>query len=394
MERRLAAILHADVAGYCRLTGADENGTYEALKAHLGALTEAIARGGGRIVNTAGDAVLAEFTSVVTALECAVAAQRGMAERDRDVPETRKLRFRIEVNLGDIIVDGTEIYGNGVDVATSLESLAEPGGICISGRVLEQVKGNVDVGFADLGPQSVKNIDVPVRAYKVLLDPASAGKVIAVKAPGVPGWRWAIAALALVVLSVAGVALWPSPSERETMSLTSASKTMADVLAMPAGPSIAVLPFDNLSGDPTQAFFSAGITEEIIAAFTRFRDLRVLAGKTTFRPKGQAVDAKQPARELDANYLLEGNVRRSADTIRVTAQLIDGTSGAHLWADTYEAALTPVNIFQVQSEITDKVVSAIGSSFGGAIASRRLGVPAAGRHSYFPRMILNPAVDR
>jgi adenylate cyclase len=374
MDRRLAAILYADVAGYSRLTGADEEGTHATLKDHLGALTDAIVGHGGRVCHFAGDAVLAEFGSVVTALRCAVGAQRDLAERDREVPERRKLRFRMGVNLGDLIADGQEIYGNGVNVAARLESLAEPGGICISGRVLEQVKGNVDVGFADLGPQTVKNIEKPVNVYKVLFDPEMAGKVIAVEAQRarVPAWGWAVAALALVVFSAAGFALWPSPSGRGIMGLAPDSKSMADILAMPTGPSIAVLPFDNLSGDPSQEFFSDGITEEIITALTRFRDLRVLARNTTFRYKGQAVDVKQLARELGMDYVLEGSVRRSVDTIRVTAQLIKGVSGAHLWADTYEAELTPANIFQVQTDITNRVVTAIGSSFGGAIASQRL----------------------
>ncbi len=209
MDRKLTAILYADVAGYSRLTGADEKGTYESLKVHLGALTGAIEGHGGRIVNTAGDAVLAEFASVVTALECAVAAQRDLAERDKDVPDTRKLQFRIGVNLGDVIVDGDEIYGNGVNVAARLETLADAGGICISGRVHEQVEDKLDVGFAYLGPQSVKNIKKPVNVYKVLLDPKDAGKTISL----------------------------------EKMAF-----------ALPDKPSIAVLPFDNLSAEPGAGF--------------------------------------------------------------------------------------------------------------------------------------------
>jgi adenylate cyclase len=351
MERKLAAILYADVVGYSRLTGADEKGTHESLKTHLGALTEAITNHGGRIVNTAGDAVLADFASVVTALECAVAAQREMAERDQDVPAPRKLQFRIGVNLGDIIVDGEEIYGNGVNVAARLETLADPGGICISGRVLEQVKGNIDVGFASLGAQKVKNIETPVNAYKVRLDPADAGKTIELRNPKAPAWPWPTAvAVALAIVALAGFTEWMRPS---TVELQPAAK---QELAYPSPgiPSIAVLPFDNLSGDPGDQFLADGLTEDIITTLSRVPDLLIIARNSTFTYKGKPVKVQQVAKELGVRYVLEGSVQRSGDRLRVTAQFIDAITGNHLWADRFDRKVD--DIFAVQDDISRKVL--------------------------------------
>lgn len=355
MERKLAAILYADVAGYSRLTGADEEGTHTALKAHLGALTEAIQGHGGRICHFAGDAVLVEFASVVTALECAVAAQRDMAKHDRDLTEDRKLQFRIGVNLGDVIIDGDEIYGNGVNVAVRLEDLAEPGGICISDRVLEQVERKVDVGFAYLGEQTVKNIEERVKAYKVLLGAGSAGKVIGVSKPHAPT-RWrriiALAVIALVV-GTGGVATWlhltkPSvqPAKLEKMAFP-----------LPEKPSIAVLPFDNLSGDPEQEYFADGITDDLITDLSKVSGLFVIARHSVFTYKGKPVKVQQVAEELGVRYVLEGSVRRADGRIRINAQLTDATKGQHLWADRYDREYT--DIFALQDEVTQRIVSAL-----------------------------------
>jgi adenylate cyclase len=312
MDRKLTAILYADVAGYSRLTGADEKGTHAALKVHLGALTEAIASHGGRIVNTAGDAVLAEFGSVVTALECAVAAQREMAEGDRDVPEPSKLRFRIGVNLGDVIVDGDEIYGNGVNVAARLETLADAGGICISGRVHEQVEDKLNVGFAYLGLQSVKNIKKPVNVFKVLLDPKDAGKSISLE---------------------------------------------KIAFALPDKPSIAVLPFDNLSESPGQDFLADGLTENIIATLARVPDLFVIARASSMTYKGRPVKVQQVAEELGVRYVLEGSVQKAGERVRVTAQLIDALTGHHLWAERYDREIR--DIFALQDELVLKIAVAL-----------------------------------
>jgi adenylate cyclase len=308
LDRKLTAILYADVAGYSRLTGADEKGTYESLMVGLGALTEAIEGHGGRVVNTAGDAVLAEFVSVVTALECAVAAQRDLAERDKDVPDSHKLQFRIGVNLGDVIVDGDEIYGNGVNVAARLETLADPGGICISGRVLEQVEDKLDVGYAYLGPQSVKNIKKPVNVYKVLLDPKDTGKTISLE---------------------------------------------KIAFALPDKPSIAVLPFDNLSASPGQDFLADGLTENIIATLARVADLFVIARASSNTYKGRPVKVQQVAEELGVRYVLEGSVQRAGERVRVTAQLIDALTGHHLWAERYDREIE--DIFALQDELALKI---------------------------------------
>jgi adenylate cyclase len=352
MDRKLTAILYADIAGYSRLTGADEKGTHAALKDHLGALTGAIEHHGGRIVNTASDAVLAEFASVVTALECAVAAQREMAERDKDVPAPRKLQFRIGVNLGDVIVDGEEIYGNGVNVAARLETLADAGGICISGRVLEQVKGNIDLGYAYLGAQKVKNIETPVNAYKVLLDPEDAGKMIESRKPKAPKWPWsAAAAVAVAIVALAGVAEWMRPS---TVELQPAAKEEL-AYPLPDIPSIAVLPFANLSGDPEQEYLAEGMTEDIITELSRRKALFVIARTSTLPYKNHPVPVAQVARELGVRYVLEGSIQRSGERLRVTAQLIDGLQGNHVWAERYDRDLK--DLFAVQDDITQAVVS-------------------------------------
>jgi adenylate cyclase len=354
MERKLTAILYADVAGYSRLTGADDEGTVETLKIHFGALKKAIGGHGGRIVNTAGDAVLAEFASVVTALRCAVAAQRDLAERNKDLPDLRKLQFRVGVNLGDIVVDGEEIYGDGINVAARLESLADPGGICISGRVQEQVEDKLDVGFAYLGAQSVKNIKKPVNVYKVLLGAKDAGKTIDIQKPKPPRWRWpAAAAVALLVLALGGVAQWqrPEPPEYERASV----EQMA--FPLPDKPSIAVLPFDNLSGDPDREFLADGLTEEIITTLSKVPHLFVIARNSTFTYKGKPVSVKQVAEEQGVRYVLEGSVQTSGDRIRINAQLIDALQGHHIWAERYDRQAP--DLFTLHDDITKNIMLAV-----------------------------------
>lgn len=353
MDRKLTAILYADVAGYSRLTGADEKGTHAALKNHLGVLTGAVEGHGGRIVHTAGDAVLAEFASVVTALECAVAAQREMAERDRDVPEARKLRFRIGVNLGDVIVDGSEIYGNGVNVAARLETLADAGGICISGRVLEQVKGNIDVGFAYLGPQPVKNIEAPVNVYKVHLDRKDACKTASLEKPKPPPWRWpAAAAVLILVAALGGAAMWlrPEPPEVKPASI----ENMA--FPLPQKPSIAVLPFDNLTGDAEQEYLVDGFTETVTETLSRLPELFVIARNSTFTYKGKPTRVQDVGRDLGVRYILEGSIQRAEQRLRVTVQLIDSKTGNHLWSERYDREVS--DLFALQDEIAFKAAVA------------------------------------
>ncbi len=305
--RRLAAVLAADVAGYSRLMGADEEGTLERLKALRRELADPkIKEHRGRVVKTTGDGLLIEFGSVVDAVRCAVEVQREMAERNVDVPLDRRIEFRMGINLGDIIRDGRDIYGDGVNVAARLEALAEPGGICVSRVVRDQVRDKLDFTFEDRGEQQVKNIARPVRVYRI---------PIAEKAPA------------------------------------------RGPLVLPDKPSIAVLPFANMSGDPEQEYFADGMVEEIITALSRIRWLFVIARNSSFIYKGQRVDVKQVGRELGVRYVLEGSVRRGGNRVRITAQLIDALSGAHLWADRFEGELQ--DVFELQDSVAISVAGVI-----------------------------------
>src|SRR5499426_2809344 len=310
VPRRLAAILAADIAGYSALMGADDAGTVRNLKEHQAVVLPMIKEYGGRVIDTAGDGILAEFGSVVNAAECAVAIQRTMAERNSDVEESRRMRFRIGVNQGDVVFDESRVYGDGVNVAARLENLAEPGGICISRKVYEDISGKMQLSFVDLGEQQLKNIAQPVRVYRI-----SGEQLAVVRATAKPA------------------------------------------LALPDKPSIAVLPFTNLSGDPEQEYFADGMVEDIITGLSRFRWLFVIARNSSFTYKGKVVDVKQVGRELGVRYLLEGSVRKSAIRVRIAAQLIDAASGAHLWADRFEGAFD--DIFELQDQVTASVVGAI-----------------------------------
>jgi adenylate cyclase len=306
VERRLTAILAADVAGYSRLMGADEEATLTQLKAHRRALVDPkITEHRGRIVKTTGDGMLVEFASVVDALRCAVEVQAGMAKRNAEVPQDRRIEFRVGINVGDIIIDGGDIFGDGVNVAARLEGLAEPGGICVSSRVQEDAQGKLEITFENAGEQQLKNIARPVRVYRVRLS---------------------------------GAAEDPRPA-----------------LPLPDKPSIAVLPFQNMSGDREQDYFADGITEDIVTALSRFRWFFVIARNSTFVYKGKAIDVKQVARELGVRYVLEGSVRKAASRVRISAQLIDASTGTHLWAERYDRDIA--DIFAVQAEL---IISALG----------------------------------
>ena len=347
VKQRLAAILAADVAGYSRLMGEDEPATVAALREHRELFRQHIEANAGRVVDMAGDSVLAVFDATAGAVAAAMATQKALGESNAALPAERRMRFRIGVNLGDIreAADGT-VYGDGVNVAARLEGLAAPGGICVSDKVHAEVRGKLDLSFADLGEHQVKNIAEPVRAYGLLAEgetaPARRGarKFPAAVLAGVA----AVLALAIVI----GVVFWPSGDPEDP------------ILAMPSGPTIAVLPFDNMSGDPEQEYFSDGITEEIITELSRRSNLFVIARNSTFRYKGQSVDVRQVGQELGARYVLEGSVRKSGGTIRVTVQLVAATDGTHLWTETYERELSGENLFDVQDQITENVVGAIG----------------------------------
>jgi adenylate cyclase len=312
-QRRLAAIVSADVAGYSRLMGKDESGTLTALKALRQEVVDpAIASHGGRIVKTTGDGLLLEFPSVVNAVRCAVEVQTAMADRTGGMAEDRRMAFRVGINIGDIIVEGDDIFGDGVNVAARLQEIATPGGICVSSRVHEDVRDRLDTAFDDGGTQTLKNIARPVQV-----------------------WRWQPA-----------TAVQPKPATAPQVPLP-----------LPDKPSIAVLPFQNMSGDPEQDYFADGMVDDIITELSRFRSLFVIARNSTFTYKGKPVDVRAVARDLGVRYVLEGGIRKAANRVRVTAQLIDGLSGSHLWAERYDRKLE--DIFAVQEELTARIVGAI-----------------------------------
>jgi len=311
VERRLAAILAADVVGYSRLMGADEHGTLERLKRHRRELIEPkLTEHRGRIVKLMGDGALVEFASVVDAVRCAAEIQRAMAERNRVVPEAQSIAFRIGINLGDVIVEGDDIYGDGVNVAARLEGLAEPGGVCISAKVHDEVRDRLELGFEDLGEQEVKNIARPVRIYKVVLSPVADQPVAPAQAP-----------------------------------------------RLPDKPSIVVLAFENMSQDPEQEYFADGIAEDIITDLSRISGLFVIARNSAFTYKGKAANLRDVSRELGVRHVLEGSVRKAGNRVRITAQLIDGRTGGHVWAERYDRELT--DIFEVQDDVTREIVTAL-----------------------------------
>ena len=330
--RRLAAILAADVAGYSRLMGADEEGTLAALKALRREVADPkIKEHRGRIVKTTGDGLLVEFASVVDAVRCAVEVQKGMAERNVEIPQDRRIEFRIGINLGDIIRDGRDIFGDGVNVAARLEALAEPGRICVSGVVHDQVRDKLDVVFDDLGEQQVKNISRPVHV-----------------------WRRRLGAKPVIPAST------PLP--------------------LPDKPSIAVLPFANMSGDPEQEYFADGMVEEIITALSRIRWLFVIARNSSFTYKGQAVDVKQVGRELGVRYVLEGSVRKAGDRVRITGQLIDAATGVHLWADRFDGSLK--DVFELQDRVASSVAGVIEPTLQAAEIRRAAERPTSDPTTY------------
>ena len=361
LPHKLAAILYADVEGYSRLTGADEAGTHRTLSAYLDLFAETIKAHRGEVKHYAGDAVLADFTTVSDALNCAVAFQKASKEKNEAVPEVKRVQFRIGLNLGEVIVDRGEVYGNGVNVAARLETLAEPGGICISGATHDAIGNKLPFAYEDLGEHTVKNIDKPVRAYRVnFTGESSTIKQATPAAPNKKRSRMLIGAIALSVAAAAAIGVWRFGLNRPPAS----AQATDPVLAMPTGPAIAVLPFTNMSGDIKEDYFSDGITEQIISELARFRGLYVIARNSTFQYKGRALDVREVGRELGARYVLEGSVRRSGETLRVTVQLLDAHSGAHLWAETYDRPLTGADIFTLQDDIASKVVANIAGSHG------------------------------
>ena len=354
-RRKLAAILHADVVGFSRLMGVDEAGTHRALGELRGAVDPLIAAHGGRIVGTAGDSLLADFSSVVDALNCAVEMQRAARAINDPLAPDRRLELRIGVNLGDVIIDGDNIFGDGVNIAARLEALAQPGTVCISHTVYEQVRNKLDLDYRPLGSHRVKNIAEPIRAYAVGV-PAAAPRPR-------KGRRLLVAAAGAAALIVAGLVAWAfhAGAGRELLGLVAAPKTVEVAsLATPARlaerPSVAVVPFKNLSDDRNQDYFSDGITEDVITALGRFSNLLVIAKSASFPFKGSNAPPAEIGRLLDARYLLAGSVRRAGDRLRVNAELTEAATGLHVWSETYDAEVK--EIFAVQDDIARRVVGA------------------------------------
>jgi len=405
VKRKLAAILSADVKGYSRLMGEDEVGTIQTLNTYKEIMTGLIQHHRGRVVDAPGDNLLAEFGSVVDAVQCAVEIQKELKTRNAELPENRRMEFRIGVNLGDVIEDGEQILGDGVNIAARLESLSEAGGICISGTAYDQVENKLTLGYEYLGDQTIKNIAKPVRVYRVLMEPEAAGKVIGEKKAKPRQWQMATMGLVIgVIVVVAAVVVWkfytpsapqpevapkkeivapqaekaptvvppstevatkekvmpPSP-EKVTKPVAPPKEEVAskDKMAfpLPDEPSIAVLPFVNMSEDPKQEFFADGITEEITTALSKVRHLFVISRQSTFSYKGKPVKVKQVSEELGVRYVLEGSVQRSGDRIRINAQLIDAFTGRHIWAERFDRDIR--DIFALQDEITMRIVTAI-----------------------------------
>ncbi len=353
VQRKLTTIFSTDVQGYSRLMADDEAATVHTLKAYREVISSHIEKHGGRVIDSPGDNLLAEFGSVVHAVESAVEIQQALKEWNEELPEGRKMEFRIGINLGDVIADGERLYGEGVNIAARLESLAEGGGICISSDAYRQVRDRLPFGFEDLGEHSVKNLPRPVHAYRVLMEPEAAGTLSAAKRMGQKPRQWAVVA-AVAVFVLGGVALWNfylRPPRIEPASV----KRMA--FPLPEKPSIAVLPFLNMSGDPKQEYFADGMTEDLITDLSKISGLFVIARNSVFTYKGKSVKIRQVAEEMGVRYVLEGSVRRVGDQVRINAQLIDSTTGGHLWAERYDGSLA--DVFALQDRVTQKIVAAL-----------------------------------
>jgi len=357
VKRKLTAILSADVKGYSRLMGEDEKATVRTLNMYKEVMTGLIQHHHGRVVDAPGDNLMAEFASVVHAVECAVEIQKGLKTRNAELPKNRRMEFRIGINLGDVIEEGERIYGDGVNIAARLESLSKAGGICISGTAFDHVRNKLSLGYDYLGEQTVKNIALPVRVYKVLMEPEEAGKVIGEKKAKPRKWQKPVSILvAILIVVVAVVVIWRLYLHPTRPPVEVASKEKM-AFPLPDKPSIAVLPFVNMSGDKEQEYFSDGITEEIITALSKIPHLFVISRQSTFTYKDKPVKVKQVSEELGVRYVLEGSVRKAGDKLRITAQLIDAITGHHLWAERYDRDLK--DIFALQDEITLRIISAL-----------------------------------
>jgi TolB-like protein/class 3 adenylate cyclase len=353
-KRKLAAILSADVEGYSRMMRDDEDATIRTLTNYRSAISNLIQKFRGHVVDATGDNLLAEFTSVVDAVNCAVEIQRELAERNAGLPEDRIMNFRIGVNLGDVVEEESRIYGDGVNIAARMEGLAVAGGICISGSVYDSVGSRLGLEYEFLGEQEVKNIDKPVRAYRVLSFPGAAAHRV-VQAKEAVGKKWrklAMAVAAALVVVVAGAIIWITYLRPAFVEKASVEKM---AYPLPDKPSIAVLPFVNMSGDPEQEYFSDGFTEDLITTLSKIPDLFIISRQSTFTYKGKPVKVNKVAEDLGVRYVLEGSIQKSGDKVRVTAQLIDAVKGHHLWSERYDRKIK--DFFKLKEDIILKVAN-------------------------------------
>jgi adenylate cyclase len=373
--RRLAAIMAVDVVGYSRLMGEDEAGTARAVKDHRDAARPIVAGLGGRIVKTTGDGLLLEFPSVVAAVECAIAIQKLMAERNAEASEAKRIVYRIGVNLGDVLIEGDDILGDGVNIAARLEGLCEPGGVLVSGAAYEHTRGRIDAHFVDLGEKALKNIERPIRVYSLQVGvPAQAKPVTEAKAAELkkrlllPPLALGLVALAVLIAAGAWYFLGANRAAKVTTTALAPIAATAPAPAEPARLSLVVLPFANLSGDASQDYFADGITENLTTDLARIRDSFVIARNTAFTFKGKAIDAKEIGKELGVRYVLEGSVQRDGTRVRVNAQLIDAETGAHLWADRFEEDVA--DLFKLQDQVVARLANALGIEMIKAEAQR------------------------
>jgi adenylate cyclase len=380
-ERKLAAILSADVAGYSRLMGDDELATVRTLTEYREVISATVARHSGRVVDSPGDNVLADFASVVDAVQCAVSIQRTLGSRNADLPPARQMRFRIGINLGDVIVQGERLYGDGVNIAARLEGLAEAGGICVSGTAYDQIEGKLPFALEFSGEHAVKNITRPVRVYRLHLEPRSATKASA-KPERTPRRTWIRAVGMAAIVLVVGVGLWAG--WRWLMPRESAG------LPLPDKPSVAVLPFSNVSQDPAQEYFSDGVTEDLITGLSKMSGLFVIARNSVFTYKGKSVNVRDVGRDLGVRYVLEGGVQRAGNRVRITAQLVDARSGYHVWAERYDREVR--DIFSLQDEVTQQIVRALAVKVSEAEKDRIGRPPTAVPEAY--DLVLRGNVER
>ncbi len=365
-KRKLTAILSADVKGYSRLMREDEEATVRTITTYREVIGSVVQKQRGEVVDSPGDNILAEFASVVDALRSAVEIQEELKARNAELQENRRMEFRIGVNLGDVIHEKERIYGDGVNVAARVESLADAGGICVSRSAYDQVKDKLTLGYEYLGEHSVKNIAEPVRVYKVLMEPEYAGKVVGEEISKPVKWpRTATAALVILTIVACALVVWNFYIRRPPIEPASIEKM---AFPLPDKPSIAVLPFDNMSDDPKQEYFSDGLTEQIITNLSKHPSLFVIARNSSFTYKGKPVKVKQVSEELGVRYVLEGSVQKSGDRVRITAQLVDAITGHHLWAERYDRELG--DVFALQDEITMKVLTALQVKLTGGEQAR------------------------